>query len=75
MTFEAIEYCVEEGVGVLRFNRPETLNSFNAQMHREVREALASARRDPAVRCLLITGNGRGFCAGQDLNDLSLIHI
>ncbi|MBK6289483.1 MAG: 2-(1,2-epoxy-1,2-dihydrophenyl)acetyl-CoA isomerase [Pseudomonadales bacterium] len=69
MTFEAIEYCVEEGVGVLRFNRPETLNSFNAQMHREVREALASARRDPAVRCLLITGNGRGFCAGQDLND------
>jgi phenylacetate-CoA oxygenase PaaH subunit len=38
-------------------------------MHEEVRDALKSARRDPAVRCLMITGNGRGFCAGQDLSD------
>jgi 2-(1,2-epoxy-1,2-dihydrophenyl)acetyl-CoA isomerase len=69
MHFETIEYNLDEGVAVLRLNRPETLNSFNTQMHAEVRSALGVARRDKAVRCLLITGNGRGFCAGQDLND------
>jgi len=69
MSYETIEYTVEDGVAILRLNRPETLNSFNTAMHREVREALKSARRDRDVRCLLVTGNGRGFCAGQDLND------
>ncbi len=69
MSYETIEYAVEQGVATLRLNRPDTLNSFNTQMHREVREALSQVRRDPAVRSLLVTGNGRGFCAGQDLND------
>jgi 2-(1,2-epoxy-1,2-dihydrophenyl)acetyl-CoA isomerase len=69
MSYETIEFSVDEGVAVLRLNRPETLNSFNTQMHREVREAIARVRKDPTVRCLLLTGNGRGFCAGQDLND------
>lgn len=69
MSFETIEFSVEDGVGILRLNRPETLNSFNTQMHAEVREALRRARTDREIRCLLITGNGRGFCAGQDLND------
>jgi hypothetical protein len=44
---------VEQGVATLRLNRPETLNSFNTQMHREVREALTRVRKDAAVRCLL----------------------
>lgn len=66
---ETIEYTVGEGVATIRLNRPQTLNSFNTQMHSELREAMAAVRRDRAVRCLLITGNGRGFCAGQDLND------
>ena len=69
MSYETIEYAVEQGVATLRLNRPDTLNSFNTQMHREVREALSAVRKDPAVRCLLLTGNGRGFCAGQDLKD------
>ncbi|ANG62796.1 2-(1,2-epoxy-1,2-dihydrophenyl)acetyl-CoA isomerase [Marinobacterium aestuarii] len=69
MTYQHIEYSVEEGVALLTLNRPASLNSFNTQMHEEVRDALKSARRDPAVRCLMITGNGRGFCAGQDLSD------
>ena len=69
MNFETIEYAVEQGVAALRLNRPETLNSFNTQMHCEVREALTRVRKDRDVRCLLVTGNGRGFCAGQDLND------
>ncbi|MFC6673989.1 enoyl-CoA hydratase-related protein, partial [Marinobacterium aestuariivivens] len=69
MSYQHIEYRVDQGVAVLTFDRPASLNSFNAEMHAEVRDALKSARRDPAVRCLMITGNGRGFCAGQDLSD------
>jgi len=53
----------------LTLNRPASLNSFTSAMHRELRPALDAAADDAAVRCLVITGAGRGFCAGQDLND------
>jgi len=53
----------------LTLNRPAALNSFTSAMHRELRAALDAAADDAAVRCLVITGAGRGFCAGQDLND------
>ncbi|MCS4502702.1 2-(1,2-epoxy-1,2-dihydrophenyl)acetyl-CoA isomerase PaaG [Arhodomonas aquaeolei] len=69
MSYETIEYAVEAGVATLTLNRPKALNSFNAEMHEEVRAAIKSAERDEGVRCLLITGSGRGFCAGQDLSD------
>ena len=68
MNFETIEFSVEDGVAVLRLNRPDSLNSFTAQMHGEIRQALKLLRMSDA-RCLLLTGSGRGFCAGQDLND------
>ncbi|WP_265575320.1 2-(1,2-epoxy-1,2-dihydrophenyl)acetyl-CoA isomerase PaaG [Shewanella sp. YLB-07] len=69
MNFETITYELTKGVGILTLNRPETLNSFNSQMHDEVRVAMKDARNNSKVRCLVITGNGRGFCAGQDLSD------
>jgi 2-(1,2-epoxy-1,2-dihydrophenyl)acetyl-CoA isomerase len=69
MTYETILYSVSQGVATLTFNRPERLNSFNSQMHQEVREALSTLKQDSSVRCLLINANGRGFCAGQDLSD------
>jgi 2-(1,2-epoxy-1,2-dihydrophenyl)acetyl-CoA isomerase len=72
MAFDNIEFMIEDGVATLALNRPDRLNSFNESMHREVREALAQveqARRDGECRALLLTGNGRGFCAGQDLSD------
>lgn len=53
----------------LTLNRPAALNSFTSAMQRELRPALDAAADDPTVRCLVITGAGRGFCAGQDLND------
>ncbi|WP_416391701.1 2-(1,2-epoxy-1,2-dihydrophenyl)acetyl-CoA isomerase PaaG [Alloalcanivorax xenomutans] len=72
MEFATIEFDLEGGVATLALNRPERLNSFNEQMHQEVREALSVVEQDQTVRALLITGNGRGFCAGQDLSDRSV---
>nr|ABF82234.1 PaaB [Pseudomonas fluorescens] len=69
MTLEHILFSVEEGVATLSLNRTEQLNSFNAAMHGEVREALKRVRQNPEVRVLLLTGEGRGFCAGQELAD------
>lgn len=59
----------ENGVGYLTFNRPKALNSFNVDMHREVAEVLNQWTKNPDVRCVVISGEGRGFCAGQDLGD------
>jgi len=69
MAFETIIYQIKAGVGVLTLNRPATLNSFNSFMHEEVNTALKDAKTNDVVRCLVITGEGRGFCAGQDLSD------
>ena len=68
MPFEHILYSLEQGVARLTLNRPDKLNSFNAAMHKEVREALERAPREGA-RVLVLSGAGRGFCAGQDLGD------
>jgi len=56
-------------VRTLTLNRPQALNSFTAAMHAELLPALDAAAADAAVRAVVITGAGRGFCAGQDLND------
>lgn len=69
MAYETILYAVTDGVARLTLNRPEKLNSFTVQMHEEVRDALDRAAADAEARCVLITGAGRGFCAGQDLSD------
>lgn len=68
MGYETILFAIEGGVARLTLNRPDRLNSFTEVMHREVADALVAAE-DPAVRVLLLTGAGRGFCAGQDLSD------
>lgn len=51
----------------LTLNRPEKLNAFVREMHGLLREAMSEAENDPSIRALLVTGAGRGFCAGQDL--------
>jgi 2-(1,2-epoxy-1,2-dihydrophenyl)acetyl-CoA isomerase len=69
MAYENILFSSEGGIARLTLNRPERLNSFNDAMHAEVRDALACAKADTSLRVLLLTGAGRGFCAGQDLGD------
>jgi 2-(1,2-epoxy-1,2-dihydrophenyl)acetyl-CoA isomerase len=69
MTYESIQFTIENGIATLTLNRPDRLNSFTQAMHREVRDALDKLQADGSVRVLLLTGAGRGFCAGQDLND------
>lgn len=64
---ETIATALDGGVLTVTFNRPEVLNAFNDQMCAELAEALRRAERDAAVRCLILTGSGRGFSAGQDL--------
>ncbi|HUA24103.1 MAG TPA: 2-(1,2-epoxy-1,2-dihydrophenyl)acetyl-CoA isomerase PaaG [Steroidobacteraceae bacterium] len=69
MTYQTILFEVSDGIARLTLNRPDRLNSFNTVMHAEVRDALAAVRQDSSARVLILTGAGRGFCAGQDLGD------
>ncbi len=69
MTFKTIEFNVDSGFATLTLNRPDRLNSFTIEMHEEVRTAMQKVHEDASIRCLVITANGRGFCAGQDLSD------
>lgn len=69
MDYQNIIAEEKNGVGYLTFNRPKALNSFNVDMHREVAEILNQWTKNPDVRCVVISGEGRGFCAGQDLGD------
>ncbi|HEE5792669.1 TPA: 2-(1,2-epoxy-1,2-dihydrophenyl)acetyl-CoA isomerase PaaG [Acinetobacter baumannii] len=69
MDYQNIIAEEKNGVGYLTFNRPKALNSFNVDMHREVAEVLNLWTKNPEVRCVVISGEGRGFCAGQDLGD------
>jgi 2-(1,2-epoxy-1,2-dihydrophenyl)acetyl-CoA isomerase len=71
MAFETLLYEVADGICTITLNRPERINSFNNALHKEYIEALKQAEKDPAVRCIILTGAGRGFCSGQDLGDLS----
>jgi 2-(1,2-epoxy-1,2-dihydrophenyl)acetyl-CoA isomerase len=66
MAYETIEFKLEGAIARLTLNRPDRLNSFTVQMHEEVADALA---RLDGARVLVLTGAGRGFCAGQDLAD------
>jgi len=74
MSYQTILFDICDGIARLTLNRPDRLNSFNTTMHAEVREALASLAAEspsqaPKARVLVLSGAGRGFCAGQDLGD------
>lgn len=70
MRFEDVLYHVQDGVAVITLNRPDKLNAWRAEMDRDVRAAMRQASSDEAVRVIVLTGAGRGFCAGADMNNL-----
>lgn len=69
MNYESILYENADGIARVTLNRPDRLNSFTTAMHAELRDALDRVKVEPRTRVLLLTGAGRGFCAGQDLGD------
>ena len=70
MAYRTITFAIADGIARLTLNRPDRLNSFNVEMHDEVRAALdAVAAPQSGARVLVLTGADRGFCAGQDLGD------
>jgi 2-(1,2-epoxy-1,2-dihydrophenyl)acetyl-CoA isomerase len=70
MTEETIRYETRGAVALVTLNRPQALNSFTRQMHRDLRAALDRVDADKSIRALVLTGAGRGFCAGLDLSEL-----
>ncbi len=71
--YEDVLYRVEDGVAVVTLNRPDKLNAWRTEMDRDVRLAMRAASDDPAVRLIVLTGAGRGFCAGADMKMLTAI--
>jgi 2-(1,2-epoxy-1,2-dihydrophenyl)acetyl-CoA isomerase len=69
MEFKTIRYSVTGAVATLALNRPERLNALNAEVHADIRGALDQVEKNDALRCLVITGEGRAFCSGQDLTE------
>jgi enoyl-CoA hydratase/carnithine racemase len=72
-SFEQILYDVSDGVATVTLNRPDKLNAWTRQMEKEVQAAMAGAEADEKVRVIILTGAGRGFCAGADLQDLGKV--
>ena len=68
---DTIIHTIDKGIATITLNRPDSLNSFNQEMHTELRTALIACWDNPDIRCIILTGAGRGFCAGQDLNERS----
>ena len=67
----ALDYSVEDGVAVVRLDRPEVLNAFNDELGRATLNSVTEASQDEAVRCMVITGAGRAFSSGEDLAPLA----
>jgi len=68
-TYQTINYSIENNIARVELNRPDKLNAFSKTMHDEFYSILKSLTREDSLRCVVITGAGRGFCAGQDLGE------
>ena len=68
MTFEAIDYAAADGIARITLNRPARLNAINRRLISDLRDAVIAANEDGAVRVMVLSGAGRAFCAGYDLD-------
>ena len=69
MEFETVIYELDNKVATITLNRPDNLNAFNSQMVLDLREATDAAYKDSSIRCVILTGKGKGFSAGADLKE------
>ena len=67
---ETVLFEVKDNIGFITLNRPGKLNSFNKEMALALQEKLEECNASPEIRCVYITGSGKGFCAGQDLSEI-----
>ncbi len=70
MPYSEILFDVTAGVATITLNRPDKLNAWTFTMEKEVRDAVEAAEKDDSVRVIVLTGAGRGFCAGMDMAQL-----
>lgn len=73
MAYETVLYTVSDHICTITLNRPEKLNAWTRQMHFDLKDAMHTAGADPEVRAIILTGAGRGFCAGADMGGLQAI--
>ncbi|MDB5772922.1 MAG: Enoyl-CoA hydratase [Burkholderia sp.] len=73
MTFEQLDYEVRDRIATITFNRPERMNALTKVMEREICEAMEQAGQDREVRAIILTGAGRAFCAGMDMDELEIL--
>lgn len=73
MLFEQLTYEVRDRIATITFNRPERMNALTKIMEREIREAMERAGQDREVRVIVLTGAGRAFCAGMDMDELEVL--
>src|SRR5258706_10443270 len=71
MAYETVIYDVKDGVATLTLNRPDAYNALNLALARDLFHAALEADEDRAVRCIVVTGAGRAFCAGGDVKDFN----
>ncbi|MFM9701251.1 enoyl-CoA hydratase-related protein, partial [Streptomyces europaeiscabiei] len=67
MAYETVLYDVTDRICTITLNRPDKLNAWTRQMHVDLKDAMHTAGADPEVRVIILTGAGRGFCAGADM--------
>ena len=71
MEFNCLKYQTDKGITTITLNRPDRFNAFNNEMSFELQDALKAAKRDKETRVVVITGEGKAFCSGQDLKDIA----
>jgi len=69
---EFIDYTIQDHIATITLNRPEVMNALNREMYGELEQAFRDAHRDPEVRCVVLTANGRAFCSGDDVKQIML---
>ncbi|MEX1103208.1 MAG: enoyl-CoA hydratase-related protein, partial [Dehalococcoidia bacterium] len=67
-----LKYEVDEHVATVTLNRPEAMNALTRELYGELEQAMRNAHRDPEVRAVIITGEGRAFCSGDDVKQIML---